>query len=66
MLCEENGQIIISGRSLGEINVQMILEGLDGGGHATMAGAQIRGVSLEDASKALIERLKKMGMLDQH
>ena len=66
VLCEENGQIIISGRSLGEINVQMILEGLDGGGHATMAGAQIRGVSLEDASKALIERLKKMGLLDEH
>ena len=36
--------IIISGRSLGKINVQTILEKLGGGGHMTMAGAQLTDV----------------------
>lgn len=37
----DDGQTTISGRSLGEINVQTILEKLGGGGHLTTAGAQI-------------------------
>ena len=41
--------IHISGRSFGEINVQIILEALGGGGHLTMAGAQLKDVSLTDA-----------------
>ncbi|MPN63970.1 Cyclic-di-AMP phosphodiesterase GdpP [bioreactor metagenome] len=40
---------MISGRSLGEINVQVILERLGGGGHMTVAGAQLAGVSMEEA-----------------
>lgn len=39
---EINGRIIISGRSLDSINVQVILEKLGGGGHITIAGAQIK------------------------
>lgn len=42
-------EVWISGRSLGDINVQMILEKLGGGGHLTVAGAQLPGISLEDA-----------------
>lgn len=38
---KETGKIIISARSLGEINVQRIMEKLGGGGHQTVAGAQI-------------------------
>ena len=41
--------IYISGRSIGDINVQIILEKLGGGGHITLAGAQIEGMSIEDA-----------------
>ncbi len=41
------GQIVISARSLGNINVQVILEKLGGGGHLNMAGAQITGESPE-------------------
>jgi c-di-AMP phosphodiesterase-like protein len=50
-----NGNVVvISGRSLGEINVQMILERLGGGGHLSIAGAQLEGISIENA----IEKLK--------
>lgn len=48
-------EIWISGRSLGDINVQVILEKLGGGGHLTVAGAQLQGVSIGEAK----ERLKK-------
>ena len=42
-------KVSISGRSLGDINVQRILEKLGGGGHMTVAGAQLSGVSMDDA-----------------
>ncbi len=49
-----NGACVsVSGRSLGEINVQLILERLGGGGHLTSAGAQIPDVSLEEAAKMM-------------
>ncbi len=35
-------KIFISGRSIGDINVQIIFEKLGGGGHITLAGAQIK------------------------
>ena len=49
VLCDMGDHIIISARSLGDTNVQLILEKLGGGGHMTIAGAQIKGVSLEEA-----------------
>lgn len=48
-----SGQIHISGRSLGKISVQLILEKLGGGGHYTSAGARLN-CSMEEA----IEKLK--------
>lgn len=55
--------IYISGRSFGDINVQVILEALDGGGHMTMAGTRLKGVSLEEAltmlKKSIKENLRK-------
>ncbi len=48
-----DGEVVISGRSLGEINVQMILEKLGGGGHMTVAGAQIQNVTIEEARDML-------------
>ncbi|WP_024832759.1 DHH family phosphoesterase [Ruminiclostridium josui] len=53
VLSYHNGEVVISGRSLGDINVQMILEKLGGGGHLTVAGAQIEDVSIQDAKKML-------------
>ncbi len=46
--------VMISGRSLGDINVQSIMEKIGGGGHLTFAGAQISNVTLEEAKEKLI------------
>ncbi len=43
------GQIVLSARSLGDINVQVICEKLGGGGHQLIAGAQLKGVTLDEA-----------------
>ncbi|GIM28959.1 delta-lactam-biosynthetic de-N-acetylase [Clostridium polyendosporum] len=54
-----NRDIHISGRSLGEINVQVILESLGGGGHMTMAGVKLTGMAIEDAKHKLKEAISK-------
>ncbi len=50
-------EIIISGRSWGAVNVQLILEKLGGGGHLTVAGAQLREMSMEEAREQLLSAL---------
>ena len=52
-------KIFVSGRSVGDINVQVILEKLGGGGHITVAGAQLEGVTLEEAKQELIIRINE-------
>ena len=52
-------KICISGRSIGDINVQVILEKLGGGGHITLAGAQLEGVTMEEAKDELIIRINE-------
>ena len=53
-----NGEkICISGRSIGDINVQVILEKLGGGGHITLAGAQVENMTMEEAKQELINRI---------
>lgn len=59
VLCEIDEIIMISGRSLGDINVQIILEKLGGGGHLTFAGAQLAGVTLDEAKEKLLEVIKE-------
>ena len=49
-------KICISGRSIGDINVQIILEKLGGGGHITLAGAQVEGMTMEETRQELINR----------
>jgi len=49
----EGGEVIISGRSLGSVNVQVILEKLGGGGHMTIAGAQLPDTTPEAVRKEL-------------
>ena len=56
--------VYISGRSLGDINVQVILEMLGGGGHMTIAGAKINDIALNDAKiklKGAISKYLKEG-----
>ena len=50
----QGNQICVSGRSIGDINVQLILEKLGGGGHITVAGAQMEGMTLEEAKQEII------------
>jgi len=52
-------KIFVSGRSVGDINVQVILEKLGGGGHITVAGAQLEGMTLEEAKQELIIRINE-------
>lgn len=54
VLTEVEGKIVISARSLGELNVQLIMEKLGGGGHLTVAGAQLE----DDTIDSAIEKLK--------
>nr|WP_319487867.1 DHH family phosphoesterase [uncultured Caproiciproducens sp.] len=53
-----NNVVNVSARSLGEINVQLIMEALGGGGHLTMAGAQLSGVTAQQAREKLITVLQ--------
>ena len=53
VMTKTNDAVIISGRSFGDVNVQVILEKLGGGGHLTVAGAQLPDVSLEEAKESL-------------
>ena len=57
VLAETDEQVAISGRSYGQINVQVILERLGGGGHLTMAGAQLKGASSAEALSKLEEAI---------
>ncbi len=54
VLFETGDTVNINARSMGEINVQLIMEKLGGGGHLTMAGAQIKGVTMENARQKLL------------
>jgi c-di-AMP phosphodiesterase-like protein len=57
VLVRNKDYINISGRSLGEVNVQVILEYLGGGGHLNMAGAQIHTEDMEVAKAKLYEAI---------
>lgn len=56
VLCPAKDGVVVSARSWGKINVQVILERIGGGGHLMVAGAQIPGVKLPEAK----ERVKKI------
>ena len=52
-------KICISGRSIGDINVQVILEKLGGGGHITLAGAQLENMTIDEAKQELINKIEE-------
>lgn len=53
----KNGGVNISARSMGALNVQVILEPLGGGGHLMMAGAQLHDCALQDAETRIREQI---------
>ena len=64
VLSEYNGTIYASARSIDEVNVQVLMEKLGGGGHRTIAGAQFTGMTMEEAEeriKSVIDDMQKEG-----
>lgn len=55
-----NETVYISARSIDELNVQVVMEKLGGGGHINVAGAQMKDVTVEEACNKLKETLKEM------
>ncbi|MBC8632038.1 DHH family phosphoesterase [[Eubacterium] tenue] len=55
----KSGTIFISARSLGSINVHVLMEKLGGGGHIDIAGAQLENVSLEEGYKMVSDIIKQ-------
>ena len=56
---DEEGRTIISARSIGNANVQMILEPLGGGGNTATAGAQLKDTPVKDALDKLVASIDK-------
>ena len=59
VLAKIDSEVFISARSFGEINVQLILESLGGGGHMTIAGAKLSDISIDSAEEKLLESINK-------
>jgi c-di-AMP phosphodiesterase-like protein len=57
VIYQTGNTINISGRSLGAVNVQVIMEELGGGGHQTMAATQIEDISLQEAKERLMHAI---------
>ena len=55
----KDGGVYISARSLGEVNVQVIVEALGGGGNSTSAGGQLPGVTVDQVRQMLQEAIDK-------
>ncbi|PNH20258.1 DHH family phosphoesterase [Lachnospiraceae bacterium] len=60
VITEYDGTIYISARSIDEVNVQVMMEKLGGGGHRTIAGAQLTKVSVEEAKEKVKQVLDEM------
>lgn len=60
VLSQYNGTIYISARSIDEVNVQVMMEQLGGGGHRTIAGAQLVDLSMAEAKERIKEVIRQM------
>ena len=60
MFTEHNGKVFISARSIDEINVQLVMEKMGGGGHLNVAGAQLKDCTIEEAIILLENTLDQM------
>jgi c-di-AMP phosphodiesterase-like protein len=60
VLTDYNNTIYFSARSIDEVNVQVMMEKLGGGGHRTIAGAQMQGITVEEAKERLKAVIRQM------
>ena len=60
VLTEYNGKIYVSSRSIDEINVQLIMERLGGGGHLNVAGAQLTNCTVLQAKRIIQDTIDEM------
>lgn len=60
VLTEYRGKVYISSRSIDEINVQLIMEALGGGGHLNIAGAQLEHYTIAEVKQMLQQTIDKM------
>lgn len=60
VLTEYQNTIYVSARSIDEVNVQVMMEQLGGGGHRTIAGAQLKDGTIEDAKRRVKEVIDQM------
>lgn len=59
VVCKIENSVLISGRSNGKINVQVILEKIGGGGHLETAGARLENINIEDAKEVLLKAIQE-------
>ena len=55
-----DGMIGVSARSTGEFNVQLVMEALGGGGHRTVAGTQLKGMTIPEVQNALMDAVREV------
>jgi cyclic-di-AMP phosphodiesterase len=60
VLTPYQGKIFVSARSIDEVNVQVIMEHMGGGGHMNIAGAQLEGSSLKETQELLRHTIDSM------
>lgn len=60
VLTEYQGKIYISSRSIDEINVQLIMERVGGGGHLSVAGAQLTNCTIQEAKRMIQDTIDEM------
>lgn len=60
VLCELEDKIYVSARSIDEVNVQIVMEKLGGGGHMNIAGAQVKDKTIEETKALIMETVKEM------
>lgn len=64
VITQYNGKLYLSARSIDDVNVQVMMEKLGGGGHRTVSGAQLTGVTPEEAKsqvKAVLDEMIEKG-----
>ena len=60
VLSKINNVVYVSARSIDDVNVQVIMEHFGGGGHGTVAGAQIEDVSIDEVKQQIRDLIRKM------
>ena len=60
VLTQVGEQIYVSARSIDDVNVQVMMEKIGGGGHMSVAGAQLKGMTLAEARVKIKEIIDEM------